>query len=300
MKRKIIILGAFAIVVLTGVALSYFFYLEHPSRQILAEVNDEKITVEQFNRELAKVETPWREILREEPFQVLEGMIIKSLLLQEGKRQGLSLPTRTYKDPVKDSSAPEEALILELMKKKFSSPSEVTPKEIESFYSLFKDQMKGKSLKEVAPLIEQIIQESKHRQRIEEFIKELQKKAKIDIDQNRLNKIAIKPPESNTEEDFKKAITSGKPILVDFGANSCIPCRQMRPILKEVEKDYSGKAHVLVIDVYKYQDLAREYKIQLIPTLVFFDSNGKEVFRHVGVMNKEMIAAKLKEIGMAS
>jgi len=87
---------------------------------------------------------------------------------------------------------------------------------------------------------------------------------------------------------------------VDFGANSCIPCRQLRPILKEINKEYSGKASILVIDVYKYQDLARQYKIQLIPTLVFFDSKGKEVFRHVGVLDKDKIIAKLKEIGMAS
>ena len=91
-----------------------------------------------------------------------------------------------------------------------------------------------------------------------------------------------------------------RPVLVDFGANSCAPCRQMRPILKAVGEEYSGKAGVLVIDIYKYQDLAREYKVQVIPTLVFFDGNGKEVFRHIGVLEKEKIIAKLKEIGMES
>jgi thioredoxin 1 len=55
-----------------------------------------------------------------------------------------------------------------------------------------------------------------------------------------------------------------------------------------------------VIDVYKYQNLARDYKIQLIPTLVFFDPKGEEVFRHTGVLDKEKIVAKLKEIGMES
>ena len=117
------------------------------------------------------------------------------------------------------------------------------------------------------------------------------------MEQARLKKIALKPPESNTEEEFKKALASGKPVLVDFGANSCVPCRQMRPILKEVGTEYSEKAKVLVIDVYKCQDLARQYKVQVIPTLVFFDSKGKEVFRHVGVLEKEKIAAKFKEIG---
>jgi len=74
----------------------------------------------------------------------------------------------------------------------------------------------------------------------------------------------------------------------------------LRPVLKDVRNEYSGKAEVLVIDVYKYQNLAKEYKIMLIPTLVFFDSKGKETFRHTGVLDKDKIVAKLKEIGMAS
>ena len=165
---------------------------------------------------------------------------------------------------------------------------------------MFKGQMGGKSLDQVSPLVEQMIREGKQRQEVEQFVTELRTTAKVEIDQIHLNKIAARPPESSTEEDFKKALTSGKPVLVDFGANSCVPCRQMRPILKEVGKEYTGKASILVIDVYKYQNLAREYTIQLIPTLVFFDIKGKEVFRHVGVLDKEKIVAKLKEIGMES
>ncbi len=300
MKRKILILGAVAVVILAGTSLFYFFYLGSPSRQVLAQVNGEKITVQQFNRELSKVEDPLRQIYKEEPFQFLEEMLIKTLLLQEAKRQGISPPVKTYKDREKDTLSPEDALIAELMKKKFSSPPTVTKEEIKTFYSMFKDRMEGKSLDQVAPAIEQIIREGKQQEVAQEFIGELRGAAKIEIDQILLQKIAIKPPELNTEDDFKKALVSGKPVLVNFGANSCLPCRQLRPILKEVSKEYSEKAEVLVIDVYKYQNLAREHKVMLIPTLVFFDSKGKEVFRHVGVLEKEKIVAKLKEIGMES
>jgi thioredoxin 1 len=300
MKRKIIIFGAIFIAVLAGAFLFYFLYFGNPSRQILAQVNDEKITVEQLNKEVAKLENPLREMFQEEPLQFLEGMITKRLLLQEAKKQGFSAPVKTFKDTSKDSLPPEEALIIEFIEKKFSSQPEVTPKEIEGFYSIFKGQMGGKTLKEVAPIIEQILREGKQRERAEQFVKELRNTAKIEINQGRIKKISIKPPESNTDEDFKKALNEGKPFLVDFGANSCIPCRQMRPILKEVDKEYAGKTKVLIIDVYKYQDLAREYKIQLIPTLVFFDSKGKETFRHVGVLDKKTIVTKLKEIGMSS
>ncbi len=300
MRRKIIIFGAITIAVLVAAFLFYFLYLGNPSRQTLAQVNDENITVEQFNKEVVKMEDPLQEMFQEEPLQFLEGMIVKRLLLQEAKKQGFSAPVKTFKDTAKDSLPPEEALVIAFMDKKFSSPPEVTRKEIEEFYSMFKDRMGGKPLNQVAPILEQIIREGKQRERVEQFIKELRNTAKIEIDQDRIKKISVKPPESNTDEDFKKIIVSGKPFLVDFGANSCIPCRQMRPVLKEIDEEYAGKTKVLIIDVYKYQDLAREYKIQLIPTLVFFDSKGKETFRHVGVLDKKTIVAKLKEIGMGS
>jgi thioredoxin 1 len=300
LKRNIIILGAVVIVLLAGASLFYFFHLGSPRRQILAQVNEEKITVEQFDKELAKMESPLQEMFREEPHQFLEGIIIKRLLLQEAKKEGLSAPVKTYKDPSKESLSPEESLIAELIKKKFPSPPEVTREEIQSFYSIFKNQMGGKSLNQVAPIIEQMIREGKQKEELQRLLVDLRKDAKVEIDRDRLKKLAVKPPESNTKEDFENALKSGKPVLVDFGANSCVPCRQMRPILKEVGNEYAEKTIVLVIDIYKYQDLARQHKIQLIPTLIFFDSKGNEAFRHVGILEKEKIIVKLKEIGMAS
>jgi len=301
-SRKVILLAVAGIVVLAGAIAFYFFYLGHPSWQALASVNGQKVTLEQFNAELAKVENPLREMFREEPGQFLEGMVLRSLMLQEAKKEGLSAPVKTYKDKEtpKDAISPEDSLIAELIKKRFSAPPTITQEEIKAFYAMYKDRMDGKPLAQVAPVIEQILQEAKQRQEFEKFTKGLRDSAKVEVNQDRLKKIAAKPPESDSAEDFKKALAGGKPILVDFGANSCVPCRQMRPILKEVSKEYSEKAKVLVIDVYKFQDLARQYQVQLIPTLIFFDSKGKEVFRHLGAWEKESIVAKLKEIGMSS
>ena len=300
-RRKIIIFGAIGLAIIAGAILFYFFYLENPSRQVLARVNDEKIMVDQFNKELAKVEPPlMRDIFREEPNNLLERMIVRTLLLHEAKKLGLSAPVKTYKDTAQNPLSPDESIIIEFIGKKFSSPPEVKREEVEGFYKMYKDQMQGKPLKEVAPAIKQYIREAKQQQALAQFIEDLRKNAKVDINQERLKKIAAKPPEMDTEEDLKQALTSGKPVLVDFGANSCVPCRQMRPILKEIGTEYSGKAKIVVIDVYKYQNLAREYKILMLPTLVFFDPKGKETFRNVGPLEKEKIIAKLKEIGMGS
>lgn len=114
-----------------------------------------------------------------------------------------------------------------------------------------------------------------------------------------LQKTTAKPPDSNTEQDFLNALKSGKPVLVDFGSNSCIPCRQMRPILQEIRDEYSGNAKVIVLDVYKHKSLAMEHKIRLIPTLTFFDSNGKEVHRHQGFMSKKLILEQFKKMGIS-
>ncbi len=301
MDRKTIIFAAIAIVILAGGFLFYFFYLQNPSRKILAQVNDEKITLEQFNKEIAKAEPPLiRDMFREEPNNLLERMIMRVLLLQEAKKQGVSAPVKTYKDAAKDSLSPDDSMIAEFIGKKFSSPPEVKREEVERFYKMYKDKMGGKPLKEVAPMIEQYIREAKRQELIGQFFEELRKNAKVDINQGQLQKITAKPPEMNSEDDLKQALTSGKPVLVDFGANSCIPCRQMRPVLKEVGTEYSEKAKILIIDVYKNQNLAQEYKVLMLPTLVFFDSKGKEAFRNVGIMEKEKIVGKLKEIGMGT
>jgi thioredoxin 1 len=300
-KRKFIIFGAIGLAIIAGAILFYFFYLQNPSLQVLARVNDEKITVDQFNKELAKVDPPLiRDMFREEPNNLLERIIVKTLLLQEAKKQGLSAPVKTYKDAAKNPLPPEESIIVEYLEKKLSSPPEVTREEVEGFYKMYKDRMEGKPLKEVAPAIEQYIREAKQQQALAQFLEELRKNAKVDINQERLQKISAKPPEMDTEDDLKKALASGKPVLVDFGANSCLPCRQMRPVLKEVSTEYSEKAKILIIDVYKNQNLAREHKVLMLPTLVFFDSKGKEAFRHVGILEKEKIVTKLKEIGVGT
>ena len=88
------------------------------------------------------------------------------------------------------------------------------------------------------------------------------------------------------------------PKLVDLGANKCIPCKAMAPILEELKKDYAGKLEVEFIDVWKNPDAGTPYKIQMIPTQIFLDARGKELFRHTGFYGKADILAKWKELGV--
>jgi len=88
------------------------------------------------------------------------------------------------------------------------------------------------------------------------------------------------------------------PRLVDLGADKCIPCKAMAPILEELKKEYAGRIEVQFIDVWKNPDAGTEYGVQMIPTQIFFDASGKERFRHTGFFGKEDILAKWKELGV--
>ena len=93
--------------------------------------------------------------------------------------------------------------------------------------------------------------------------------------------------------------TKGTPKLLDLGSDRCIPCKQMAPILDELKLTYAGVLDVEFIDVWKpeNQQAATEYGIKSIPTQIFFDAKGNELWRHVGVISKEDILNKWKEFG---
>ncbi len=88
------------------------------------------------------------------------------------------------------------------------------------------------------------------------------------------------------------------PRLVDLGATKCIPCKMMAPILEDLKQTYAGKMNVEFIDVWENPDAGKEYGINLIPTQIFYDATGKELFRHEGFFSKEDILAKWKELGV--
>lgn len=98
--------------------------------------------------------------------------------------------------------------------------------------------------------------------------------------------------------ELKDVPVKGMVTMVDLGAKSCVPCKMMEPILKKVKKAYKGKAAIIFIDVWKNRNQARRFRIRAIPTQIFFDKDGKEVYRHVGFMNEKTITSHLKKMGV--
>lgn len=100
-----------------------------------------------------------------------------------------------------------------------------------------------------------------------------------------------------TAETTATQVKTAKPRLVDLGADKCIPCRQMAPILEQLRIEYASKFEVVFIDVWKAPEAANPYRIRVIPTQVFYGAEGKELFRHEGFYSREQILGKWRELG---
>ena len=88
------------------------------------------------------------------------------------------------------------------------------------------------------------------------------------------------------------------PQLLDLGSDTCVPCRMMEPILRKLKTTYEGKLEVVFIDVGEHPSAKKQYGIRMIPTQIFYNAEGKELFRHEGFFAKEDILDKWKELGI--
>jgi thioredoxin 1 len=99
-------------------------------------------------------------------------------------------------------------------------------------------------------------------------------------------------------EDYSKIPEKGKITLIDLGAATCIPCKMMAPVLEKVKKRFSGKAEVIVIDIRYDRDQAQRFQLRAIPTQIFFDKEGKEVYRHLGFLDENAIVEQFTKMGV--
>ena len=95
------------------------------------------------------------------------------------------------------------------------------------------------------------------------------------------------------DTNYKEILKSGKPVVIDFWATWCGPCRSIAPIVEELATEYEGRVIIGKYNVEDGDDLSVEYGIRSIPTLLFFDKTGNMVDKHVGTITRDAFVAKI-------
>jgi thioredoxin 1 len=98
---------------------------------------------------------------------------------------------------------------------------------------------------------------------------------------------------ASADDVVAQALRKGKPTVVEFGANACATCRDMKTVLAQLAHDHGHRIEVVDVDIIKRREYIAGYRIQLMPTQVFFDARGREIGRHMGRIGPEEILVRL-------
>ncbi len=227
-----------------------------------------------------------QEQLKKNAFFLLENIAAEKLLLVAARAQASKAG--------KDVSSAGDREVIQGYLKGFADDIKATEKEVAEFYESNKDMCGGASLDQIKPQLEQYVRQQKQQEAINKHVETLGERIPVQVSAAWVRQQAALARDNPVD----KARQSGKPTMVDFGADGCRPCEMMAPILKDLEKKYAGKANVLFVQVRQEQILGARYGIRSIPVQVFFDKDGQEVFRHTGFYPQEEIEKRLTSLGV--
>ena len=230
---------------------------------------------EQFQAELTK-----------NAFFVLEqeatGKILKKVAAQKLSEKG------------KDVNSMDDNQLVRSFFEELTKDVKVTDKDIETFYKENESVFCGTPLDSVRKQIESYVLQDKKQRFVDQYIQTLGQKLEIVV-----SDLWTKQQAANAKDNpLDKVRASGKPTLAIFSAASCCGPDKMIPIRDALLKKYDTKINIVYIEPRKEQILAARYGIRSIPTQIFFDKAGKEVFRHTGFFSKDQISKKLVEMGV--
>lgn len=97
---------------------------------------------------------------------------------------------------------------------------------------------------------------------------------------------------------LSKAKAEGKIVMLELGSVGCIPCEQMKPVMQKLRETYTNKLEVIFVDVRRENKTGRRFGVNMIPTQVFLDKDGKEIYRHIGFYSYDEIVPVLKKAGI--
>jgi thiol-disulfide isomerase/thioredoxin len=243
-----------------------------------------KLTQKDLDAEIAKAPKEARPQLKRNLFFVLENKTAEMLLGYE---------VTEWAKRTKQAGGAEADLVKSYLSSVTGGIS-VSQEECQTFYDKNRQMLGGAAFDQAKDQIKDYLLNQKRQDATNAYIASTG--SRYDIELNKL--WTAKQYSAAMENPVDKARDSGKPTMVDFGADWCQPCRRMMPVVEQLKKDYFGRLNVVFVNVDKEQVLAARYDTSSIPVQIFYNKDGKEFFRHVGFFPRDQIDAKLAEMGV--
>jgi thiol-disulfide isomerase/thioredoxin len=254
---------------------------EMPAGIILRTENVE-IRESHLQEKMVAAEPKIREQLQNNLFFLLEQEATMKMLVHEAMNSGIKT------EGLSDTEAIKTHL------DHISQQASVPETEVKAFYEANKEMVGGLPFEQVKDSMHEFLLQQKKSETIDGYITGLGNRNTIQVDQAWAKTQYHKAQDNPVD----RARMSGKPTMVEFGATGCVPCDMMQPILDNLRKNYPDQLNVVFVHVGEEQVLAARFGIRAIPVQVFFDAQGKEVFRHVGFFAQTEVTKQLSQMGV--
>ncbi len=266
---------------LTAGALSKAKLTDLPD-DVLLRVEGVEIKTTSIDEQIKQAPEEMLKQLEQNRFFLLENLATEQLLLLAAKKAG------------KITEGADTRSAIQAYLQGVASKVEVSDEEAKAFYDENKSMVGGMAYEQAGPQIKQYLAQQKQQEAVQEHIRTLGDRMEIRVDRAwtaAQAKLAMDNP-------VDKARDSGKPTMVEFGAEGCGPCDMMTPILETLREKYGDKVNIVFLPVREEQLLASRYGIRSIPVQGFYDKDGKEIFRHTGFFPQEECEKWLKKAGV--
>ncbi|UCE54983.1 MAG: thioredoxin family protein [Desulfobacterales bacterium] len=241
-----------------------------------------EIRESELKEKIAGAEPKIREQLQKNLFFLLEQEATMKILVYEARNS------------VRNKEGLSDSEVLKNHLNRISQQVSVSETEVKAFYEVNKEMVGGMPFDHVKDSINEFLLKQKRAETIDDYITGLGDRNTIEVNQTWAKAQYHKARDNPVD----RARMSGKPTMVEFGATGCIPCDMMQPILDKLRKKYPDSLNVVFVHVREEQILAARFGIRSIPVQVFFDRNGKEVFRHKGYFPEKEVHKQLTQMGI--
>ena len=251
---------------------------------ILIRSDNVSVTLQEIEEEVNRARANVREQLQNNLFFIAEQKFTEKVLLAESHRalidSGQGIAGLSDSDIIQTYVS---GLVKDI------APSEI---EIREFYEANKALMGDMPFDRVRGQIVSFLTYQKQQEFVQDYVMNILSARSVEISNSW-------GPENITtalNNNVDTARSSGKPTMANFGSDSCVPCQMMIPAREAIKESFANRANVVYIHTDKDQILSSRYGIQSIPTLIFFNQQGDEEHRHVGIMSQEEMAEWLNSM----